>query len=201
MKRWNMDQVRGRLAEPVADYLSFDETVDDVLGNLNGGTAFAYLFRRFGYPWVGWDDHKDLASYTLTTPIDTIVLRLRLGHSGDNYPSLRCLVLCPCPRPHRIDPNPDEEAAVRKALSDLLRPVYVRDVPINIHGPYEGSMRPVPHAKAAGYPSGALGEIDPEVMGDLHAAILRLGKGNPKRGLKKALALVRQAAPPKQPTR
>ncbi len=47
---------------------------------LDGPSLFAYLFRRFGYPNVGWDDYKQLVEYALTTPIPGLYLTV--------YPSL-----------------------------------------------------------------------------------------------------------------
>lgn len=41
---------------------------------LNGANLFAYLFRRFGYPNVGWDDYKNLVCYALTTPMPGLYL-------------------------------------------------------------------------------------------------------------------------------
>lgn len=40
------------------------------------GRLFSYLFRRFGYPNLGWDNYKDLACYLLTTPHDDMFLRI-----------------------------------------------------------------------------------------------------------------------------
>src|SRR5208337_4881861 len=40
------------------------------------GTLFSYLFRRFGYPNQGWDDYKQLAKYILTTPLPDMVLMI-----------------------------------------------------------------------------------------------------------------------------
>lgn len=52
----------------------------------NGGLiAMAYLWRRFGPPWRGGDDHKSLVDYTLTTEDPQIFLWLHLGGSGLAY--------------------------------------------------------------------------------------------------------------------
>lgn len=42
----------------------------------SGIRAFAYLWRRFGPPRLGSDDHKDLAGYTLRTPDPRVFLSL-----------------------------------------------------------------------------------------------------------------------------
>src|SRR2546427_5605706 len=55
-----------------------------ILPGLRGGQLFAYLFRRFGYPNSGWDDHKELVYYLLTTPMDNVFLAVR-PHMGGDY--------------------------------------------------------------------------------------------------------------------
>ena len=42
----------------------------------SGLIAFSYLWRRFGPPWHGSDDHKDLAGYVLSTPHPSIFLSI-----------------------------------------------------------------------------------------------------------------------------
>ena len=51
----------------------------------SGLTAFAYLWRRFGPPWSGCDDHKDLVGYILGTPHPAIWLHLHLSGAGLDY--------------------------------------------------------------------------------------------------------------------
>ncbi|MGH8159262.1 MAG: hypothetical protein ACREPQ_14170 [Rhodanobacter sp.] len=48
-----------------------DEAYD---ANVDYGHLFAYLFRRFGYPNIGWDDYKEMAAYALTTPRSDMLL-------------------------------------------------------------------------------------------------------------------------------
>lgn len=45
--------------------------------------SFAYLFRRFGYPNVGWDSYKNLVCYLLTTPLPNLFLRITPYVGGD----------------------------------------------------------------------------------------------------------------------
>ncbi len=46
------------------------------------GHACAYLLRRFGFHLDGYDDYKELASWTLTTPMDGVYLWVSIrGHS------------------------------------------------------------------------------------------------------------------------
>lgn len=55
-----------------------DKDAKEILdGEINYGEAFAYLFRRFGYPRFGWDDYKTLVQYYLSTPMDGVVLMVK----------------------------------------------------------------------------------------------------------------------------
>lgn len=106
-------------------------------------TSFLYLFRRFGYPIFGWDSHKEVANYHLSTPDEDIILwcspkshpRISFGYgyrkAADIYDHLRILWL------DDIDDHPLHqriEHAFRVALAELLRPTFIRDVPYNILG-------------------------------------------------------------------
>jgi hypothetical protein len=51
----------------------------------SGLLAFAYLWRRFGPPIHGGDDHKSLCDYTLGTPHKEVFLWLHLSGSGLCY--------------------------------------------------------------------------------------------------------------------
>ena len=59
---------------------------------MNYGTLFAYLFRRFGYPNAAWDDFKDLAKYYLSTPLPDMVLCVIPYAGGDTFIHFRFLV-------------------------------------------------------------------------------------------------------------
>lgn len=50
---------------------------------LESGPAFAYLFRRFGYPVYGWDGYKELCQYHLTTPMRGVGLWVSLKTGVD----------------------------------------------------------------------------------------------------------------------
>ena len=97
------------------------------------------------------------------------------------------------------DPLKPLAAAAIVALNDLRRPVGVRDSDINVSGLIVDAargmkLRACKPAMVAGYPSGALGNVDPVFMGMLHCEVLRLGKGNIKLGLRKALTALRSTA-------
>ena len=54
----------------------FDPSTDaeKLIGTPNAGSAFIYLFRRFGYPKFGWDRYKQLVKYLITTPMEGVLL-------------------------------------------------------------------------------------------------------------------------------
>lgn len=70
------------------------EIIDqEMKGEVPYGSLFAYLFRRFGYPGRGWDNHKDLVAYHLSTPRADMILVLR-PYVGDT-PHLGMTFLVP----------------------------------------------------------------------------------------------------------
>ena len=134
------------------------EIAQKVLPNLRGGQLFAYLFRRFGYPSWAWDDDKELTHYCLTTPLEGVFLTV-CPYMGGDYPhdgtaTYDCTELM---FGYCIEQSIEEEynslyrqgkwdewessprytaciGAFEATLHDLLRPVYVRDTPINCYG-------------------------------------------------------------------
>lgn len=175
----------------------------------SGLTAFAYLWRRFGPPALGSDDHKGLASYYIGTPNPGVLLWLGVsaaplayavgflatedvrdpiygpqrewigkaeqwsrehgfGHAhgfyaaGEKQDVARMVAdIGECPMPDASKwRDPSEpchalNAAVAEALEELRRPVYVRDVPINVFGRMAGDeadeWEPAERSKYAGY--------------------------------------------------
>lgn len=294
------------------------------------GSFFAYLWRRFGYPNVGWDDGKELVSYLLTTTHPGMLVRITPYAGGDSSISISFLVPMDAAMAARkwesrsrnawrdrmfdwieaenhlprwlheyvaktrenalksgqasqetvdaitwrnlfdglgmmsyaakkageadergdwhdrmvaawteIEPEPgldyrDKDwttwsendplrpyaEAIVQTLGELKRPVWVRDCPITPQGPVDDQtaidiedeidallgceppraasevdiedaryeVQSARLARAAGYPSGDLGNADPELFAKLHAAVLRLGDGDPVVGMTKALA-------------
>lgn len=51
---------------------------------VDASTAFMYLFRRYGYPVLGWDDYKDLCNYAFSTNDEEIVVRWCM-HPGEYH--------------------------------------------------------------------------------------------------------------------
>lgn len=277
-----------------------DPIIASVCGNeLDYGKLFAYCFRRFGYPNMGWDDYKELVGYYLTTPHPDLVLNITPYVGNTAVISLRFMVPRPVmsavetyarrdriawhqrsldwaeqqglpdwmaewvaiynteyreafphipvaenwretvgfffplgqegSRPYeltnrvakfreqleadyaKIEPwpayyerpancsdwNDDDplkplaQAAIT-ALEDLRSPVGVRDQSINAFGEVESGRADVKAAPSAGYPSGALGNTAAKEFAELHGLILKLGKGNAKRGIAKVMAAIGQ---------
>ncbi len=88
------------------------------------------------------------------------------------------------------DPLKPFALAALGALEDLHSPVGVRDQSINAFGEVESSRVGVKAASSAGYPSGALGNSAAKELAELHELIMKLGKGNAKRGIKKVLRAI-----------
>ena len=86
------------------------------------------------------------------------------------------------------DPLKKYVAAARDALSELKRPVRVRDSFIYPLG--KTRKRAVKEAPVAGYPSGALGNVAPAEFANLHTALIRLGNRDAKRGIERALEVL-----------
>lgn len=59
-----------------------DLQADQLIGELDAGDTFIYLFRRFGYPRFGWDGFKKLVQYHITTPMPGVVLTVEPAVAG-----------------------------------------------------------------------------------------------------------------------
>ncbi len=96
---------------------------------------------------------------------------------------------------------PDEDLAkaynqaAYEALLDLKRPVEVQDIFIDAFGRVEdpGEMDILDGSTSAGYPSGDLGNFDPKLFSEIHSLICKLGGGNAKKGMEKALDVLKNA--------
>lgn len=91
------------------------------------------------------------------------------------------------------DPCKAYNQAAYEALLDLKRPVEVRDIYINSFGRVEspGRQKVLSGACSAGFPSGALGNEDPRGFAEIHTIIEKLGGGNAKKGIIKALEVLK----------
>lgn len=92
------------------------------------------------------------------------------------------------------DPLKPLAEAAQIALSSLRRPVRVRDIAINALGEVASSSKVLKEALVAGYPSGAIGNGAPAEFADLQGLIIRLGKGNARKGIAKLLKAAKECA-------
>jgi hypothetical protein len=59
-----------------------EAAAEEITEKLNAGDVFMYLFRRFGYPKFGWDGHKRLVMYHITTPMPGVILMVEPDVTG-----------------------------------------------------------------------------------------------------------------------
>ncbi len=138
-----------------------------VFASWDYGSAFAYLWRRFGPPFEGSDPHKDLVSYFLTTDMKGVLLYVRpcvsastsFGYSATRQRRRKLFIEdthalwrrqkgndFKTPRADRVG------RALERAMEELKRPTNVRDWLINIQGRCDdSSLRCVAPSKLAGY--------------------------------------------------
>jgi hypothetical protein len=80
MTKNNIKQVaelEGKYIGAMGGIFDLKEPAKKIVGNLNTGDVFIYLFRRFGYPLQGWDKHKELVVYYLNTSMPGVVLSVQ----------------------------------------------------------------------------------------------------------------------------
>ena len=109
----------------------------ELTGNAEYGPLFAYMYRRFGVPEFGSDNHKEIANWYITTPDKNVVLCVSPRPSGCRH-SFGYMMNIAVYDDWRYRNNDTQikkvEAAIRAAMVDLCTPVFVRDVPINAAG-------------------------------------------------------------------
>lgn len=66
----------------MAGLFDLHHDAEEIVGILNAGDTFMYLFQRFGYPRFGWDGYKELVQYHITTPMAGVVLTVRPNVTG-----------------------------------------------------------------------------------------------------------------------
>lgn len=137
-KKWhaetckNMDQGWRGAGAGLVDPGKFIE----LTGNAEYGPLFAYMYRRFGIPEYGSDDHKEIAGWYITTPDENVALRVSPRPSGARH-SYGYMINTAVYKDWRSDDGRVEaivEIAIKAAMADLCTPVFVRDVPINAAG-------------------------------------------------------------------
>lgn len=135
------------------------------------GNQVMYLFRRFGYPIHGWDDHKSIMDFFLTTPDPDIILWCKpYGIPDMSFGFGISLALskaaeaaefawrCTTPRTEEWKSTPFYQRidrAIRSAMHELLRPVYIRDTDYNLLGRVKEDApafrKAAEHSPQAGY--------------------------------------------------
>ena len=76
-QNWHTEQIKEFDAEytgAMSGMFDLRYEAKRIIGDPAAGDIFIYLFRRFGYPRVGWDDLKDIVKYVLTTPKEGVLL-------------------------------------------------------------------------------------------------------------------------------
>ena len=146
-----------------------DKRIDEI-GSIDAGNAFVYLYRRFGPPFAGSDSYKDVCAYYIDTSLEDVQVVVRIG--GDRaYLGVAAGMKVQWRYNEDRIRNGDEDTlfmklageALESGIRDLLRPVYVRDVPITLLGrateselgeyleDEEQYENEVPRSKMAGY--------------------------------------------------
>lgn len=72
---------------------SHGDRAELILKGATYATLFAYLWRRFGPPFSGWDDHKELVKYYISTPL-----------KGVGF-GINCSVSMPCSVSYALSPE------------------------------------------------------------------------------------------------
>lgn len=125
--------------------------------------------------WVDWADEKRSA-YAAIEPNPSPLYRTENidAWSGD-------------------DPLKPYAQALLVALADLKTPVRVRDCAINAYGEADEGRVILREPAVAGYPCGAIGNEAPEEFAQLHGLIMKMGKGNARRGVNMVLKALGQS--------
>lgn len=106
---------------------------------INNAELFIYLYRRFGQPIDRVDIYKVAAEYTLTTPMEGVYLRaiIRCPNTWgmDFGYAVRSDIADEIMAELKSGTTTDRvKEAMRRAIEDLARPTYTRDVYFNIFG-------------------------------------------------------------------
>lgn len=104
------------------------------VGDINYGTLFTYMYRRFGPSEYGSDDYKDIAAWFLTTPNHFVALTVSPNPSGCRHSFGYMVNRNMFPYPWNENQIKLVTEALEAAIRDLLFPTYVRDVFINAAG-------------------------------------------------------------------
>ena len=106
----------------------------ETIGDINYGTLFTYMFRRFGPTEYGSDDCKNIANWFLTTPDKNVALMVSPDPSGCKHSFGYMANKEVFSGRLNFDQISIMTEALKAAMCDLLFPTYVRDVFINAAG-------------------------------------------------------------------
>lgn len=117
-----------------------DDRIDDI-ASIDSGKAFVYLYRRFGFTASGSDGQKEVCDYVIPTSHPEVFVVIHIGATR------AYLGVTSTREAHRRYTQEELGSlgvatvymqqihqAVEDCLRDLLRPVRVRDVAINLLG-------------------------------------------------------------------
>ncbi len=175
----------------------------ELLGEVVPGATLVYLFCRFGYPIYGWDGDKKVVEYILTTPDPEVALTILIKATLVDFGYLLSRDAgraCSHERWERhVDirnaPPPGTRMrevwlALRATIADLLRPVPVRDVLLDIRGRADDAeLEYVEPSGMAGYGLGSVAYAyeDTDAWFELLARIGELGDGDFVVGVRRVL--------------
>ena len=173
-----------------------DERIGEY-GDIDSGNALVYLYRRFGFTPQGSDAYKRVCAYYVETPLKDTYLTFFIGGSQTfiGWTAKQNLF-------DRLDDDTEFakqcKDAAEACLRDLLRPVFVRDVPITLLGKATteelDQYDEAPRSRMAGY--GVITECyeDPDVYFDFMKFVREQGGGDLIAGMKSILEQVRTRA-------
>lgn len=174
------------------------------LGDVPAGPAFLYLFRRFGFPASGSDAHKEVCVYYFPLAVEGTFLRVFVGGrhawlgialSPEVHNALIDQAVGTRVRDERTELGQQILDAAEVVFRDLFRPVFVRDIPINLLGEVTEEAKVgavVERSQMAGYgvPRGCYD--NPVLFLEAVREIRDLGGGSIPEGLQKVLELIKQ---------
>ncbi|WP_034340287.1 hypothetical protein [Deinococcus misasensis] len=129
----------GMRLEPLSHELKVEDAAHKYMQGVEYGNLLAYLIRRFGYTKCGSDDHKEICAYLLNTPREDVFIRVGVRAGREVWWDFSAYVSNATWLEYigaRQDGKgqeflKDHVKAVARAVKELQRPVYVRDVPIS----------------------------------------------------------------------
>jgi hypothetical protein len=129
---------------------------EKILGkDIDYGRLFTYMYRRFGPSEFGGDSFKEVMRWKLKTKDENVLLLVspNITDSQSTLLSFGFSVNTNVIKLYNL--SREEEITINKlfedTINDLLTPVCVRDIMINIKGIYNGGVKPVDYFKYSGF--------------------------------------------------